>query len=150
MWHTSQLPGAVFHATFVVALWHEPLVHVPNVPPPLPTASVAGVPLYVSPPRRFTVPSACALAVSAPAAWQSAHRYPTYVTCGAWLLVTSVPLVELWHSVHVLVPPIAVFQTYPGTAAAPRAARCCGTGSSRSRQSSRRRPPPPRWPPPRT
>ena len=64
-------------------------------------------------------PLACVATVAA--AWQSLHTAPapvSVVRCGPCEFVTSVVDVELWHSVQVLVAPIAVFQVYPRIAAA--------------------------------
>ena len=91
--------------------------HEPNVPPLTATTAFAAAP-YVkvtAPPLtlKFTVPFACVAAVARPCrgSRRTARRRPSSSSGAAPCeLVTSVPVVALWHSVQEFVPLIAVPQ----------------------------------------
>ena len=73
--------------------------------------ALAAAGVYVKLAAKVTEPFPCVATVAV--AWQSLQTAPapvSVVRCGPCELLTSVELVALWHSVQLLVPPIAVFQ----------------------------------------
>ena len=67
--------------------------------------------MYVKLPAKVTEPFPCVATVAV--AWQSLQTAPapvSVVRCGPCEFVASVEEVALWHSVQLLVAPIAVFQ----------------------------------------